>query len=77
MILMMKEVLKKQWEYILYENQNDLILSVVCGNVLMYDIEIKLNNEQKTKYLNEGESFLNTLAEQVRYNPEKFSGQKV
>jgi len=69
----MIELLKKQWEYILYKDNDELILSVVCGTIALYDIEIKLSAEQKEKFSKEGQGFIDLLAEEIRYNPLKYN----
>lgn len=69
----MIEILKKQWEYVLYKNDDELVLSVVCGTVLLYDVEIKLTEEQKDQFKKEGQKYIDILAEQIRFSPEKYS----
>lgn len=69
----MIELLKKQWEYVLYEDNNELILSVVCGTILVYDVEIKLTEEQKNMFKKEGQKYIDVLSEEIRYSPEKYA----
>ena len=69
----MTVIAKKDWEYVLFKKGNDYILSVVCGTVVVYDTEIKLSREQLKKFEKEGNIFLDALAEEIRFAPEKFN----
>ena len=69
----MKEVLKKSWAYVLYETDSrDYLLSVLCGTVAHYEIEIELTSEQMKNYEEKGEKFIDELASKVRSNPQKY-----
>lgn len=65
----MEELVKQNWNYILYSHENELILSVLCGTVAHYDVEVKLDKEQKAEFKLQGEAFLDNLAQQIRENP--------
>ncbi len=66
----MIEVIKKQWNYILYKNDdNEYTLSVLCGTVGLYDVKVKLNDEQVNDYLEKGEEYLDLFAQKIRSNP--------
>ena len=69
----MIELIKKNWNYILYKNKEEYVLSVLCGTVALYDIEITLNTEQKLNYQNYGEKFIDGLAKKVRDNPSLYT----
>ena len=69
----MIELIKKNWNYVLYKNQGEYILSVVCGTVGLYEIEVKLNSEQRLNYENEDEGFIDELAQKIRDNPILYS----
>ena len=46
----MKEILKKNWTYILYDDNGKLLLSVVCGSFGLFDRNIYLNQDEVTSY---------------------------
>lgn len=70
----MREILRKQWTYILYKTEsNKYILSVVCGTVGLFDIDVELSSDQVQKFENQGESFIDEVAAEIRYNPSKYS----
>ena len=74
----MKEIVKKNWQYVLYQTeQNKLVLSVVCGSVALYDVDIILNSEEEERFKNEGVKFLDELAAKINYNPSAFEDRKV
>ena len=43
----MEELSGRSWDYTLYRNGADLILSVVCGTVGIYEVNVKLDKEKR------------------------------
>lgn len=68
----MNIVLKKRMEYILYEDKGKYLLSVVCGTVGMFEINIYLNQEEMKQFEKNGEVFIKILAERIRCSPKSF-----
>lgn len=54
----MKKIIDKPWNYTLYKKQSKYILSVLCGGVGMYEIEIELNKEEVDAFKENGESYI-------------------
>ncbi|MDQ3635091.1 MAG: hypothetical protein M3405_11375 [Acidobacteriota bacterium] len=74
----MKEIIKKNWEYTLYQSDdNKLLLSVLCGTVALYDLVIQLNEEEKAKFEKDETEYLNNLAEDIRTNTSKYENRQV
>ncbi len=74
----MKEIIKKDWEYTLYQSDdNKLLLSVLCGTVALYDLVIQLNEEEKAKFEKDETEYLNNLAEDIRTNTSKYENRQV
>jgi hypothetical protein len=48
-------IAKKNWVYTLYKNEEKYILSVICGGVAIYELNIELTNEEKNKFLENNE----------------------
>ena len=69
----MKEILKKSWNYTLFENNEFYFLCVVCGGVAMFEINIKLTQDEKTEYEKSGESFIDNLARDIQNYPSKYA----
>ncbi|MDX2306516.1 MAG: hypothetical protein NW226_27145 [Microscillaceae bacterium] len=68
----MKELIRKDWEYILFEENQTFTLSVLVGTVALYHVDIILNEKELKKYQEEGQNYLDLLAEEVRNQPEKY-----
>lgn len=68
----MKEILQEYYNYTLYENEGKLLLSVVCGTVAVFDLTIELNKAEKLQFEKEGQSFIASLADKVRYAPDDY-----
>jgi len=73
----MKEILRSQWNYILCEKEGELLFSVICGSVAIYEINIFLNDEEIEKYNAGGEGFLKELAEHIRNNSKVYNDRHV
>ncbi len=69
----MKKIFEKPWSYSLYEEGEELYLSVLCGSVGLYEIKIKLNKGEKEEYYKNGEEFIKNLSSEIRKNPNSFS----
>lgn len=74
----MKKLIDKNWEYTLYQDEhNNLIFSVLCGSVGLYDTNIQLNEEEKAEFEKRGQSFLDILAEDIRQNESKYNPRHI
>lgn len=54
-----------------------LKLSVLCGTVGLYEVEIILNKEETLKYNELGDNFIKRLSKEISQNPEKYSERKI
>lgn len=62
---------KVSWQ--LYRDRNDdLMLSVLCGSIGLWEFKTYLSDEEKTKYDQQGPSFLDNLALLISKNPESY-----
>ena len=73
----MKEILRSQWNYMLLENNSDLIFSVICGTVGIFEVNIVLNNEEIEDYKLKGEEYLKELAGKIRYSPKSYNERHI
>ncbi len=62
------KIYEKPWEYTLYEYGDKLLLSIVCGTVGIYEVNIVLNIEERAEYLQKGTEFLTHLAIKIAGN---------
>lgn len=68
----MKDIFKKEWDYTLYENGEKLILSVVCGSVAIYLVNLELNKSEVNSYKKNGLVFIAQFADKIREKPSMF-----
>ncbi|RZJ60014.1 MAG: hypothetical protein EOO45_24940 [Flavobacterium sp.] len=73
----MEELSGRSWDYTLYRNGADLILSVVCGTVGIYEVNVKLDKEETRRYEGEGEDYIATFAKSVRNDPNEYTSRHI
>lgn len=64
----MQMLAQKSWSYTLYERSGEKILSVVCGGVAIYEVNVCLMPEEVAR-VDGNETELSALAEAIRSNP--------
>ncbi len=70
----MNEIIKKQWNYRLFKNSSDeYVLSVLCGTIGLYEVEVKLSPQQIQDYEDKGEKVIDELAQEIRNNPANYT----
>lgn len=68
----MKEILKQQrWVYTLYKTEEGLLLSVVCGGVGMFEVDVLLSDSEGDLAMND-QNYLDELTEKIRSNPKAY-----
>lgn len=73
----MKEVINKNWDYILYEDNGEYIISVLCGSIGIFEINIQLNSEEKEWFLKRGAEYTDELAKQIQFSPQLYNNRKI
>ena len=74
----MKELEKEGWNYTLFLSEDkQLIFSVVCGSVGMYDFVVALNREEQAAYGSRGKAFLGELARTIRENESSYLTRRI
>jgi hypothetical protein len=74
----MEILIQKPWEYTFSKKDNgDLLLSVLCGSVGMFELDIILNQEETGEYNKEGETYIDQLAKQICYSPNDWRTRKI
>ena len=56
---MKQEILKREWEYTFYKEDENFYLSVLCGSVALYDLIIQLDSNELLQYHEDGQTYLN------------------
>lgn len=64
----MKEIINKPWNYKLLENNKKYYLSVMCGSVALFEINIELNNDELLMYHELGNSYIDSLVQKIQFN---------
>lgn len=74
----MKELIKKSWEYILYEvDDGRNVLSVFGGGVGIFALNILLDNDEVKEYREKGNNYIDLLASSVQHSPLSFKHRHV
>jgi len=74
----LEEIEKKNWDYTLcQDNDGAHILSVVCGSIALYELEIQLNEFEIAEYSTKGLVYLEKLVKQIRNNPDSFQNRSI
>jgi hypothetical protein len=78
-VLQMKELIRSdELLYILEEDeQQTLFLGVLCGGVGVYEVRIRLTDEEREEYLAQGRDFLDRLSLDVAKDHERFKDRIV
>ena len=65
--------------WVLYELEQPyrLVLSVLCGGVALYELNIELTHEEREEYMVAGAVVLEALADKVRTHPQRFQSRHV
>ena len=63
----MKVILKKDWNYIIFEEGDKKYISVVCGMSAIFEVKIELS-QNEINILNGDMNYFDELADKVRSN---------
>jgi hypothetical protein len=72
----LKKIAEKPWMYTLYEVDQHLLLTVVCGDVGIYELNIPLGPEDSARVIHDHD-YLEQLAVEIMNNPSKYASQSV
>jgi hypothetical protein len=73
----MNTLISKSWQYSLHEENEKLFLSVVCGTVAVFTLNIELSEIEKQLFLEKGERYVDELAAEITYNHEGFMSRNI
>jgi hypothetical protein len=71
----MREIIKKPWNYTFFEDDGKYYLSVSCGTVAVFDINVQLTPEEINLYNEVGENFIDKLVGEIQYAPKEYSNR--
>jgi hypothetical protein len=68
----------EQHEFDLFEEPNgSLVISVLCGTVGLYEVRVRLNEDEIGRYQAEGVESLDDLATRIRKDESKFKSRMI
>ena len=74
----MKIIAKEDRCWCLYKDDNgEYYLSSLCGTVGMFESVMELNESEAASYESDGTTFIKSLAEKVRNDPEGFMSRHI
>ena len=75
----MNEISRSHMSWILYQDNEQFTLSVVCsgGGGGIFETAIKLSASEINTYSNIGDDFIDQLAKKIRLQPNKYITKKV
>ncbi|TWB41946.1 hypothetical protein [Nitrospirillum pindoramense] len=71
-----RKVAEKAWTYILYETGTGHVLSVLCGGIGIYELNIPLTTAEAARALADS-AYLDGLAAEIRMHPQQFAARSV
>ena len=68
----MEIILNKRWNYQFIKDNGKYILSVMCGTVGLFEVDVELNKHQITNYKRNGIDFIEKCVKEIRANPNQY-----
>ena len=68
----MEIILDKRWNYQFIKDNDKYILSVMCGTVGLFEVDIELNKQQIASYKKNGINFIEKCVKEIRANPNHY-----
>lgn len=69
-------IAKENWSFALYKQDDRFILSVVCGGVGLYELNIPVSSEDVRKGLADND-YLRRIADRVRTYPKEYEAMSL
>lgn len=69
--------INKAWDHVLYRDGEKLLLSVLCGTVALYEVNIELNEAEREGYLQNGAEMITGLVQRIREDPEPYFPRRI
>jgi hypothetical protein len=73
----MEVIAEKPWSWMLFATGDRLFLSVVCGGVGVYDVDLELTVAEAASYRQIGKAYIDELANAIRAKPAEFESRWV
>jgi len=73
---MLEVVGLSSWSWVLFRLNDRYLLSVCCGSVGIFTIEVELGSLEVVRYESEGVRFIDELSAKVRENPTQYGSDE-
>ena len=73
----MRIIDEKPWSWILYEQDGEYFLSVMCGSVGLYTRDIILSVNETERYLSRGIDEIVEMAKVISFSPKKYKSRHI
>ena len=70
-VMPLEKLIEKRWTYILYSHDGRYVLSVVCGGVGLFELNLPLSDADGVRALSDSD-FLDKLAAEVSHDPNRY-----
>lgn len=74
--MVVQKLSQADWNYTFYRSADGFVLSVLCGTVGMFELNIPLNREEEALYLGDSAG-LERLANRIRSSPNDYATRSV
>lgn len=71
----MEIIIDKKWDFTLFKKKEQLLLSVLCGSIGIYELNILLTPAEVEMYNIEGEKYILYLARLIQKNPDNYKSR--
>jgi hypothetical protein len=74
----MEIIFQKKWDYTFSKkDNNEFILSVLCGTIALFEFEIILNQSEIDQHNKKGKEFIEYLVQKIRDKPDDWISRKI
>tara|TARA_Y100000782_G_scaffold20628_1_gene21930 strand:+ start:2738 stop:3022 length:285 start_codon:yes stop_codon:yes gene_type:complete len=67
---------EQSWSWLLFQNEKNMYLSVVCGSVGIFTVEIELTQAEIASFNAIGRTFIDELASGISFSPDSYLHRK-
>lgn len=73
----MEKIEESVWSWILYREGAEFYLSVMCGTVGLFTVDLQLGADEAAAYRERGTDFIEGLAREIRGVPARFQPRHI
>jgi hypothetical protein len=73
----MEVISERSWAWMLFHEAGRYFLSVLCGTVGLYGVEIELNEQEIDGFKTSGDDFVSALASKITYDSTQYCDRHI